>query len=458
AAWVASVANIDWPSRPGLPAESVRMEMNLILDKLQDLNMNAVIVQVRPSADALYNSTLEPSSYYLTGKQGASLDYDPLPDAIKEAHRRGIEFHVWLNPYRAYHPNQKGGFAFNHFTQLHPEAVHKYGQYYWMDPGSKAVQDHTFKVFMDLVDRYDIDGIHIDDYFYPYPEGGQDFPDDSTYTTYRSQGGMLGRPDWRRKNVDDFIHRVYDGVKEHKRWVKFGISPFGIWKPGYPAQITGMSQYDNIYADARKWLQEGWCDYFTPQLYWQINKPEQSFPVLLDWWRAQNDLSRHIWPGLYTSKVGTDGDWSAAEIVNQVNIAQQGPGTHGTAHFSMKTLMYNNKGLSDALKLGPYRSKVLMPESPWLSSDRPAKPKLVSSNVQSRDGTRYWVVKVKNGGKTKVRFYVVSQHSLDGDVPLLVSDAPGFMWRMDETVPEHLSVTAVDLFSNTSEPLDVGKP
>ena len=458
AAWVASVANIDWPSAPGLPAETVKAEMDTILDKVQDLNMNAVIVQVRPSADALYRSDLEPTSYYLTGQQGSPISRDPLADGIKAAHRRGIEFHVWLNPYRANHPNQKGGFASNHFSQTHPEAVVKYGQYLWMDPGSKAVQDHTFKVFMDLVDRYDIDGIHIDDYFYPYPEGGAEFPDDRSYESYLSNGGSLERPDWRRKNVDDFIHRVYEGVKQHKRWVKFGISPFGIWKPGYPAQIKGFSQYDSLYADARKWLKEGWCDYFTPQLYWPINRVEQSFPVLLGWWREQNDLGRHIWPGHYTSKVGTDGDWSANEIVDQVNVIRQGPGSHGTVHFSMKTLMNNSKGICDALKIGVFREKALVPESPWLSDERPAKPRLVSSAIEDKGGDKFWVVKVRNGSKRKVRFYVLSKQDVDDEVPLMVSDAPGFMWRLDDQVPDHLHVTAVDLFSNTSEPLEVKKP
>jgi uncharacterized lipoprotein YddW (UPF0748 family) len=458
AAWVASVNNIDWPTAPGLSADEVKNQMDLILDQLQALNMNAVVLQVRPSADALYKSELEPSSYYLTGEQGKTLTRDPLADAIKLAHLRGIEVHVWLNPYRAYHPAQKGAFSAKHFSRTHPEAVYSYGKYLWMDPGSKAVQEHTYRVFMDLVERYDLDGIHIDDYFYPYPEGTAEFPDQKTYADYLAKGGNLAVADWRRKNVDDFIERVYKGVKERKAWVKFGISPFGIWKPGFPAQITGFSQYDKLYADARKWLREGWCDYFTPQLYWPIDKPEQSFPVLLDWWRGENVMGRHIWPGHFTSKVGADGNWAASEIVNQINVIRRGPGTHGTVHFSMKTLLNNSKGISDALRIGVFAEKALVPESPWLSTDRPASPEVVSNEVQTKQGARTWTVRLRKGDGRTVRFFVVSKRVTGGEVPLLVSDSPGFQWRVDETVPMTVTVSAVDRFGNVSSSVEVARP
>lgn len=455
AAWVATVDNIDWPTKPGLSASEVRNQMDQILDRLQSLNMNAVILQVRPSADALYKSDLEPSSYFLTGAQGKALSRDPLADAIKSAHLRGLELHVWLNPYRAYHPAQKGGFSSQHFSRKHPDVTYAYGKYLWMDPGAKAVQDHTFKVFMDLVERYDIDGIHIDDYFYPYPEGTTEFPDQKTYADYTARGGQLGLADWRRKNVDDFIERVYRGVKQRKAWVKFGISPFGIWKPGYPAQITGFSQYDKLYADARKWLREGWCDYFTPQLYWPIDKPEQSFPVLLDWWRGENAAGRHIWPGHFTSRI-TESNWSVAEIVNQVNVIRRGPGSHGTVHFSMKTLLNNSKGIGDALKSSVFAEKALVPESPWLSRNRPDEPSVLTNEVLMKRGTPTWVVKVRKDAS--VRFYVVSRQSGGSEVPMLVTDSPGFQWRLDETLPSSVSVAAIDRFGNVGPSLVVARP
>lgn len=456
AAWVASVDNIDWPTAPGLSDSEVRNQMEVILDRLQELNMNAAIVQVRPSADALYKSNLEPSSYFLTGVQGKVLSRDPLADAIKAAHLRGIELHVWLNPYRAYHPAQKGPMSRDHFSRTHPEAVYSYGKFLWMDPGSKAVQEHTFKVFMDLVERYDIDGIHIDDYFYPYPEGSTDFPDQKTYGEYVSHGGTLGLADWRRKNVDDFIERVYKGVKERKAWVKFGISPFGIWKPGYPSQITGFSQYDKLYADARKWLREGWCDYFTPQIYWPIDKPEQSFPVLLDWWRGENVMGRHIWPGHFTSRVSNESNWPVSEVVNQVNVMRRGPGTHGTVHFSMKPLLTNAKGIGDALKSSVFPEKALVPESPWLNASRPGAPEVVSNDVQTKRGQPTWVVKLRKESGT--RFFVVSKRAGEGEVPMLVTDAPGFQWRMDETLPSSVSVAVVDRFGNVGPGLEVSRP
>jgi len=411
--WVATVDNIDWPSKRTLTRDQQKKEMLDMLDLAQRLHFNAIIFQVRPSADALYPSKLEPWSEYLTGKQGKSPGWDPLKFTIDEAHKRGLELHAWFNPYRAKHPAQKGPSALNHISKTHPELVKSYGPFLWMDPGEPTVQDQTLRVILDVVHRYDVDGVHIDDYFYPYREKdskGQyiDFPDDRSWSRYH---GPLSRGDWRRKNVDDFIDRLYGAIKKEKKWVKFGISPFGIYRPGLPPTIkANVDQYADLYADAQKWLNNGWCDYFSPQLYWKIDQTPQSFPVLLDWWRSQNTAHRHVWPGLYTSKL-FDGSptWSASELVNQIWLTRKRgrpltgiPDPVGTIQFSMKALRLNSGGICEALLKGPFGNDVFVPPSPWLSDKPPEAPQVKTSNdgtvTWTGTGTRFGFTLLRKGG------------------------------------------------------------
>jgi len=378
AAWVATVANIDWPSKPGLSSEQQKRELIAILDQAVALNLNAIILQVRPACDALYSSSYEPWSEFLTGHNGRAPEpfYDPLAFAVEEAHKRGLELHAWFNPYRASHPKGKSPPSAKHIRRRHPEIVRSYGEYHWLDPGEPGVQEHTLKVILDVVRRYDIDGVHIDDYFYPYrvkDKAGNiiDFPDEPSWNRYRAAGGRLNRNDWRRENVNTFVRQLYQAIKAEKRWVKFGISPFGIWRPGHPPPIQGFDQYTEIYADPRKWLRNGWLDYFTPQLYWRIDPPAQSYPVLLKWWVEQNTHHRHIWPGNYTSKVG---EWPAQEIIRQIQCTRQQLGATGNVHFSMTALLKNVDGLSDLLKKEAYAQPALVPASPWLDDKPPSKP------------------------------------------------------------------------------------
>jgi uncharacterized lipoprotein YddW (UPF0748 family) len=388
AAWVATVDNIDYPSKPGLPVEKMKSEMIAILDKCSELNMNAIIFQVRPHADALYKSTYEPWSYYLTGTQGKapSGGFDPLEFTVKEAHRRGIEVHAWFNPYRALHPAQKGPASADSIVTTNPELAPSYGGYKWMVPTAKAVQDRSYKVFMEVATKYNVDGIHIDDYFYPYPvsENGKkvEFPDDNFYKEYLQSGGRLAVGDWRRKGVDDFILRVHEGLKKDASYVKFGISPFGIYRPGYPSTIkAGIDQYDELYADALKWYEEGWCDYYSPQLYWPIAQTAQSFPVLLDWWSSVNKKNIHLWPGQYTSRTDPKGgNWKASEVTDQIDLVRKNKGATGTIHFSMKALQKNWNGIADALK-SEYKQPALVPESPWMKSPNPGTPSIIMDKM-----------------------------------------------------------------------------
>lgn len=360
--WVATVANIDWPSKPGLPAEDQKRELIALLDKCQELNLNAVIFQVRPMCDALYESKLEPWSSFLTGTQGKSPGYDPLELAVAESHKRKLELHVWLNPYRAWSPTAKGEPAANHVVKARPDLAKKYGKHHWLNPTNPEVKAHSLAVALDVVKRYDIDGVHMDDYFYPYPELDEQkkeipFPDDDTWATYQKGGGKLARDDWRRDAVNGFVKELYGQVHRAKPWVKVGISPFGIWRPGHPEGIAGFDQYAKLYADAKLWLNEGWVDYWTPQLYWPIAQEKQSYPKLLEWWQKENAKGRLVVPGNYTGK------FSADEIANQVKRTRA-MGAGGNVHFSMKSLA--GEKLAKLKEL--YAEPAAMPAMPWLGA------------------------------------------------------------------------------------------
>jgi uncharacterized lipoprotein YddW (UPF0748 family) len=384
--WVASVRNLDWPSRPGLPPSLAKAELIALLDRAAADGLNAVLFQVRPAADALYASKIEPWSEYLTGKQGMAPVplWDPLEFAVEQAHARGLELHAWFNPYRAKEPSAKGPLAASHIAKRHPELVKKYGTQLWMDPGQPAVRDQTLRVVLDVVKRYDIDGVHLDDYFYPYPErrpnGSTDFPDDRSWKAYKKNGGTLARDDWRRANVDDLIEALHKAIAKEKPWVKFGISPFQLWRPGYPESVTtGLDAYATLYADSRKWFVNGWVDYLSPQLYRRVDE-ERSYTVLLRWWASQNTMQRHLWPGLYTSGVRTGAatEWRRDEIVAQVLATRNWPGVTGEVHFSMEAFLTNRDSVGTALKRTLYAQPALVPESPWMMNGAPAAPPSIS--------------------------------------------------------------------------------
>ena len=262
AAWVATVTNMDWPSKPGLSAAIQKREAIELLDRAVALKLNAVIFQVRPHCDAFYRSQLEPWSCYLSGVQGRSPGYDPLQFWITEAHKRGLELHAWFNPFRLRHPAMKGDYSEKSIFKRRPHWGYQLKKgYAWLDPGRKEVRDFSTEVIMDVVNRYDIDGVHLDDYFYPYPEFTQNgFPDSKTYSLYRRNGGTLPQADWRRENINTFVRNLYFNIKKSGKNIRFGISPFGIWRPNHPRGIKGLDAYEAIYADSKKWLQEGWVD------------------------------------------------------------------------------------------------------------------------------------------------------------------------------------------------------
>lgn len=355
-AWVASVYNIDWPSKTGLSPAAQKAELIQLLNKAQELNLNAILLQVRPESDALYSSSKEPWSRFLTGTQGKSPGYDPLAFAIKEAHARGLELHAWFNPFRA-SANAKNQLDPSHIAKRKPEWVRRFNNQLWIDPGIPEAREYVISVMVDVASRYPVDGIHIDDYFYPYPKSGLKFPDDSTAARY---AGSMSRGDWRRNNINRFVEAMYRRVKAARPSARIGISPFGIWRPGVPATIEGgLDSYAHLFADSRKWLAEGWCDYLAPQLYWSISPSKQSFPVLLDWWRAQSS-GAPIWPGIASDRIGKERP--AQEMINQISLTRKGAqGAPGHIHWSMKSLLKNQGGIATKLKNGPYADKAAKP-------------------------------------------------------------------------------------------------
>jgi uncharacterized lipoprotein YddW (UPF0748 family) len=455
--WVASVRNLDWPSRPGLPPSLAKAELIALMDRAAELGLNAVLLQVRPAGDALYASKIEPWSEYLTGRQGMPPVplWDPLQFAVEQAHVRGLELHAWFNPFRAREPSAKGPLAATHLARRRPELVKKYGTQLWMDPGEPAVRAQTLRVVLDVVKRYDVDGVHLDDYFYPYPErrpnGSTDFPDDRSWKAYQKHGGALARDDWRRANVDDLVETLHAEIAKLKPWVKFGISPFQLWRPGYPESVTtGLDAYATLYADSRKWFTNGWVDYLSPQLYRRVDE-ERSYGLLLRWWAEQNARQRHLWPGLYTSGVrtGTGTDWRNREIVAQVLATRDQPAAGGEVHFSMEAFLSDRDSVGTVLRRTVYSRPALVPESPWMMDGSPAEPVTVFKRSAAGDSlfitpgrgsvARWWMVQLHTAGGWETRV-------IDGAARAVGIPAASGASRQ----PDLIAVTAVDRVGRTS--------
>lgn len=382
-AWVTTAWNSDWPSRIGLSTAQQQAEFIEIVKRLQALNFNALILQVRTEADAFYPSQFEPWSAWLTGTQGQAPNpsYDPLQFAISECHKRNIELHAWFNPYRAKTSISGRPNARNHIAVTNPEVVYKWGNQLWMDPGSKIVQDRLFNVIIDVVRRYDLDAVHLDDYFYPYPIQGQTFPDSQTYAAYQSKGGQLSLEDWRRDNIDQMVFRLSQEIKAIKPHVKFGISPFGIYRPGQPPGINGLDAYNVVYADSKKWLERGWVDYITPQLYWRIEQTAQSYPVLLQWWTEINTRQRHIYVGnKITDLDGTT--WTTQEIEQQIAITRNlAPNfSLGNIFFNVSPIMQNRQGIADTFRNSLYTTPAIVPPMSWQNGIAPPPPQELQVN------------------------------------------------------------------------------
>jgi len=376
--WIATVDNIDWPSKGNFNSESQKAEFIRQLDMHKQNGINAVIVQVRPAADAFYPSPYEPWSEWLTGKQGQppSVYYDPLQFMIEETHKRGMEFHAWCNPYRAIFRIGQSSISPTHITRIHPEWFLTYGDTKYFDPGNKDVQQYVTNVIRDIVSRYDVDALHFDDYFYPYRIAGREFPDNISYNKY---GNGMSREDWRRSNVDSIIVMLGKTIKEEKKHCKFGISPFGVWRnkdrdaDGSDTQ-AGQTNYDDLYANILLWLKNGWIDYVAPQIYWEFEQKRAPYAVLLDWW-SKHSYDRHCYIGLGIYRAGSNPSWKdRTQLPRQIESLRQTSNVQGMIFFSSTSFQRNPNGWNDSLQRNYYRYPALIPPMNWIDSTKPSAP------------------------------------------------------------------------------------
>lgn len=414
AEWIASVTNIDWPSRTGLSADEQKAELVRWYDEAVALGLNAVVVQVRPTADAFWPSQFEPWSQWLTGAQGQNPGYDPLKFAVDEAHKRNLEFHGWFNPYRVSMGTDINALVPTHPARVHPDWVVAYGGKLYYNPGIPEVQKFTIDAIMDAVRKYDIDAVHFDDYFYPYPVAGQTFDDAATYARY---GGGKSLADWRRSNIDALISGLSSAIRAAKPWVQFGVSPFAVWRnaatdpSGSPTQ-AGVQTYDDLYADTVKWVKEEWLDYITPQVYWNIGFAVADYAKLVPWWSdivAGTDVNLYI--GHANHKVANPAQPAAwqdpNEMSRQLTFNQDYPQVKGDIYFSAAQVRANRLDHMGIVKRDHYQRPAIAPTVGRLVGHGPSLP-VITDAKRSPDGVKLrWV----SGAATSYALYRLDGHT-----------------------------------------------
>jgi uncharacterized lipoprotein YddW (UPF0748 family) len=422
AAWLATVDNIDWPTKGNYNSDSQKLEFIRLLDMHKRNGMNAVIVQIRPATDAFYPSPYEPWSEWLTGKQGQPPFpyYDPLQFMIEETHKRGMEFHAWCNPYRAVFNINSSSIAASHITRIHPDWFINYGGTKYFDPGNKDVQEYVTNVIRDIVKRYDVDAVHFDDYFYPYRIPGKEFPDEPSY---RKNGNGLSKEDWRRSNTDSIIVKLGKVIKDEKKFCKFGISPFGVWRnkdrdTAGSDTHAGQTNYDDLYADIVLWLKNGWIDYVAPQLYWEFGHKAAPFEVLVDWW-SKHTYGRQCYIGLGVYKAGINAVWRDKSLLpRQLQLLRTFPEIQGAIYFSSKSFQKNPSGWNDSLQEHYYKHPALVPAMDWIDSVKPFKPDSISIHFIDGDyfGAKYALSAYQKFGLKNTRSMLVYLSTDSNDI------------------------------------------
>ncbi len=419
AVWIATVTNLDWPSKKGLSTYEQKKEMIRLLDELQANNINTVIFQARPSADVYYESSIEPWSMWLSGRQGIAPSpyYDPLQFVIDECHKRCMEVHVWLNPYRVLNYDDVSLFNKDHLFFKRKELFVKYGNKYYFNPGLKDTQEHLTTIVKEIVKKYDIAAIHFDDYFYPYPVAGENFPDNCTYQN--NPRGFSCKNDWRRDNVTEIIKQLNHTIKSIKPWVEFGISPFGVWRhkaqdPLGSGTTQSLTNYDHLYADILKWLKEGYIDYVVPQLYWEIGRKNFDYSVLVDWW-AKNAYNSNLYIGLFASgfEISNAQAWKKPnELIRQMDLNKIYPQIQGEVFFRAGTFIKNHQGLNTTLKNKHYKYPALVPISKTITGEQSAQPKIIEFIEENNKRILSWQTVNEKDGK-EVAYYVI--YAFQGD-------------------------------------------
>jgi uncharacterized lipoprotein YddW (UPF0748 family) len=471
AVWVATVNNVDWPSKPGLSSFQQQAEIRELLDRNKYNGMNAVIMQVRPCADAFYASSTEPWSRYLMGEQGVAPQpfYDPLSYFISECHKRGMEFHAWFNPYRVRQNNKDQLSRENMFNQ-HPEWGWIYGDRVYFDPGNPEVRDYLTKVVKEVVKGYDIDAIHFDDYFYPYKIEGIELPDKATFRKYPRNYSSGQIEEWRRDNVNLIIRMLSQSIKEIKPWVKFGISPFGVWRnrstdPEGSATSGKTTNYDELYADVIKWQREGWIDYTMPQLYWEIGHQSVDFITLAEWW-ANHAYGRAVYIGHAVYKLDksskTEAWQHSDQLIKQLNVIRSIPQINGSAWYNSSQFKRDLDGFQDKLKQKNYRSPSIVPKMPWISNSIPQTPVNLKINSTADGQTVKWDPISGGDENSKARFYAIYRSTRKGRLSIEkpenlidVTGETGFFLRDNGNRHKkkyYYCITALDRLYNESLP------
>ncbi|MEN9785281.1 MAG: hypothetical protein RLZZ299_545 [Pseudomonadota bacterium] len=426
--FVTSVWNIDWPARTGLSANQLTQSVGEMVDTLADAGINAIFLQVRPESDALYASSIEPWSRWISESQGTNPGMDPLAVWVEAAHARGLELHAWMNPYRARAGSTStSSLAANHIARQHPEHAHAYpnetspSRHLWMDPGADVVRQRVLDVIADVVTRYDVDGVVFDDYFYPYPVDGVDFPDTATWNAYRNAGGSLARDDWRRDNVNRLVRGVHETIAAIRPSVRFGVSPFGIWRPGNPAGVTGLDAYDAIYCDPPTWAAQGWVDYLAPQLYWRTTSSGQPYGALTRWWDGQLSEGQWLFPANALYRLEDSSPWPVSEFTDEIAITRDTTLTRTGGHvwYPANTLVDDVAGVR-ALARGTWYAAPAVPPPVAAVATRSVTPPVLTRN----GATVSWTV--------------------DADVrAVLVYAERGGAWTLDRVVPQPERTTSL---------------
>ena len=412
--WISTIQNLDWPPQKGLWKNAQKQAFIELLDQHQVAGINAVFVQIRPASDAFYRSKVEPWSEWLMGEQGKKPWYDPLKFMIKEAHKRGMEFHAWFNPFRAIAAKGKDHISKKHISKTHPEWMVDYYKGTYINPGIPAARQYVVKLITDVARKYDLDGIHFDDYFYPYPVNGKAFEDDATYQQYGAD--FSNKSDWRRANINSFIQTLNANLTAIKPHIKFGISPFGVWRnkkddPLGSDTYASIPSYDLIYADTRLWLERGWIDYCAPQLYWSMNFKPAAFGVLLPWWE-ENSFGKHLYIGhaLYKIKNNYDSAWyDLNEMPKQIK-AVRASSAQGSIYFRSKFLLANPASIEDKMQDSLYTNPALIPVMTWKDNIPPNAPRQVKVKSENIGVSISWKKPVKASDGQQPFYYAIYRY------------------------------------------------
>lgn len=417
--WIATVDNIDWPSSKRMKPHDQRDEFSALLDYHKKTGINAVFVQVRAAGDAFYAKSEEPWSEWLTGRQGVAPNpmWDPLEFMIHESHRRGLEFHAWLNLNRLVHRSATSVSPQN-VSMTRPEWIIQYDGYKLFDFGIPEARQFIVDMTVNVAKNYDVDGIHFDDYFYPYAVPGETIRDDATFKKYGR--GFTNKADWRRNNVDLLIKQIHEALHEVKPRVKFGISPCSVWRnkgtdPSGSKSVGALASYDDLFADSRKWVHEGWVDYIAPQIYFSANFNRVPFRNMVDWWAA-NSFGRHVYAGIGAYRVGyndKDKSWAnPRELPNQVRYLRE-EAAEGAIYFSSRSMKANNLGFVDTLRNDLYRYPALVPTMAWKDKIPPLSPRMLKATLISEGLELFWEKPEPASDGDQAHYYIIYRFSPD---------------------------------------------